>query len=273
MNKTYRIFWSGCFLMASCIIISHAQPKQKRYTFNATPVWADEFNYQGQPDSTKWGYDIGGHGWGNNEWQYYTDSGNAIVADGVLNIIANQEIKVGKNFTSARLVSKNKGDFLYGRFEARAKMPKGLGTWPAIWMLPTFWKYGDWPASGEIDIMEHVGFAQDTIHISVHTQAYNHMAGTQKTAVRFIPNVSSQFHTYRIDWTPDYIEGYVDNGLLFTMVRENKTFAEWPFDQHFHWLLNIAVGGNWGGKMGVDEKAFPATMQVDYVRVYAMQLQ
>ena len=128
-------------------------------------VWSDEFNYTGIPDSTKWGYDTGGHGWGNNEKQYYTQKNpeNASVKNGVLSITAIKENFSGASYTSARLVSKNKGDWKYGRFEIRAKMPKGRGLWPAIWMLPTDWKYGDWPVSGEIDIMEHVGYLPDSV--------------------------------------------------------------------------------------------------------------
>jgi beta-glucanase (GH16 family) len=252
-------------------ILASAQRPHQSHQFADIPVWADEFTTPGMPDTLKWSYDVGGHGWGNNELQYYTNNGNAVVKDGCLQIWAKCESFAGSRYTSARLVSKGMGDFLYGRFEARAKLPTGLGTWPAIWLLPTNWHYGDWPASGEIDIMEHVGFSQDTIHISAHTKAFNHIMGTQKTAFRYVPQVSERFHTYRVDWTPDYIEGFVDDELLFSMNRENKTFAEWPFDQPFHWLLNVAVGGNWGGLKGIDPQAFPAILYIDYVRVFPLR--
>ena len=242
----------------------------KTGAFESKPVWADEFNYSGRPDTAKWGCDTGGHGWGNNELEYYTAGDNAYVKDGMLTIEARKEEKGGRNYTSARMVSKNKGDFLYGRFEARAKLPKGRGLWPAIWMLPTDWAYGDWPNSGEIDIMEQVGFDPDTIHISVHTQAYNHVIGTQKTAITAVPDANEAFHVYRVDWTPEEIRGYVDNRLILTFKNEHKTPAEWPFDKRFHWLLNIAVGGNWGGAHGVDDSVFPARMEIDYVRVYQL---
>jgi beta-glucanase (GH16 family) len=243
-------------------------PTAQTGQFEQTPVWADEFNANGKPDSSKWSYETGGSGWGNNELQYYTKGENATVKDGVLIIEARKEPGGGKNYTSTRMVSKNKGDFLYGRFESRARLPKGRGLWPAIWMLPTDWAYGGWPKSGEIDIMEQVGYDPDTIHISVHTEAYNHIIGTQKTAVTSVPTADDDFHLYRVDWTPEGIKGYVDNKLILTFKNEHKTPAEWPFDKRFHWLLNLAVGGNWGGKMGVDDTIFPARMEIDYVRVY-----
>lgn len=239
------------------------------WTFETTPAWSDEFNYNGLPDSTKWGYDIGGRGWGNNELQYYTNSiRNAEVKNGVLAITARKEEKEGRHYTSARLITKHKGDFLYGRFEIRARLPAGKGTWPAIWMLPTDWEYGGWPNSGEIDIMEHVGYDPDNIHISTHSKAYYFKINTQKTATRRIRNATTQFHRYRVDWTPDSLKGYIDDELVFAFGNERKTYQEWPFDKRFHLLLNVAVGGDWGGAKGVDDNIFPAAMQVDYVRVY-----
>ena len=246
-------------------------PQDLPQVFEKTPVWQDEFDYTGVPDTMKWSHDLGSDGWGNNELQHYTDSiDNASVADGVLTITAKQETKGGRDYTSARLVSKGKGDFLYGRFEIRAKLPAGRGTWPAIWMLPTDWKYGGWPKSGEIDIMEHVGFDPDNIHITAHTEAYYFKIDTQKTATRIIDGATTQFHRYRVDWTPDAIRGYIDDALVLEFKNEGKGYEVWPFDQRFHLLMNIAVGGDWGGQKGVDRKAFPARMQVDYVRVYKM---
>lgn len=243
-----------------------------KYTFETTPSWADEFNYTGLPDPTKWSYDVGSlyNGWGNNELQYYTQANpkNVFVKDGKLKITALKQKKDGLDYTSTRLVSKSKGDFVYGRFEARAKVPKGRGTWPAIWMLPTESKYGGWPNSGEIDILEHVGYDMDVVHISVHTKAYHHSIQTQKTATKKIQDASEQFHLYRIDWTPDYVKGFVDDVEIFHFDNEKKSYLEWPFDQKFHWLINLAVGGFWGGIKAIDEKAFPATFEVDYVRVY-----
>lgn len=249
-----------------------AAPKTEKQHFASQPSWSDEFDYKGLPDPKKWSYDVGSqnNGWGNNELQYYTDANpkNAYVANGVLKITAIKEQKDGLNYTSARLVSKGKGDFLYGRFEARAKAPHGVGTWPAVWMLPTDWKYGGWPSSGEIDIMEHVGYDPDVVHISVHTKAYHHSIGTQKTATKKISKASDEFHTYRIDWTPEYMKGFVDDIELFHFDNEKTGHEAWPFDQKFHWILNLAIGGFWGGHKGVDDSIFPAVMEVDYVRVY-----
>lgn len=235
-------------------------------------VWSDEFDYEGLPDDTKWGYDVGGSGWGNGELQYYTEGENVYVEDGFMTITARKEDYNALEYTSTRLISKNKGDWLYGRIEVSAKLPEGTGTWPAIWMLPTDWKYGGWPTSGEIDIMEHVGFDMGIIHGTVHTDAYNHMAGTQlgKSVTR--DDASEAFHVYAIEWLPDKIQFYVDDSLYFIFKPSNlincPTYEEWPFDQRFHLLINIAVGGAWGGARGVDDTIFPQELVVDYVRVY-----
>ncbi|WP_440134625.1 glycoside hydrolase family 16 protein [Chitinophaga sancti] len=247
-------------------------PIDSGWTFETTPVWADEFDYTGAPDASKWGYDLGGSGWGNNELEYYTNStDNASVANGVLSITARKETKENRNYTSARMVTTNKGDWLYGRFEIKAKLPVGKGTWPAIWMLSTDWAYGDWPKSGEIDIMEHVGYDPGNVHISAHTEAYYFKINTQKTTTRRVDNVSSEFHLYRLDWTPYALRGYIDDILVFQFVNEAKGYTVWPFDKRFHLLLNLAVGGDWGGAQGVDDTIFPTAMEVDYVRVYKMK--
>jgi beta-glucanase (GH16 family) len=247
-------------------------PKDKGWKFDSIPVWADEFSTDGAPDPAKWGYDIGGSGWGNNELQYYTNStNNASVANGRLSITARKEFRDGKNYTSARLVTKNKGDFLNGRIEVRAKLPSGRGTWPAIWMLPTDWEYGNWPNSGEIDIMEHVGYDPTRVHFSIHTEAYNHTKGTQKSTNRIIPTAMSEFHKYRVDWTPYAVRGYFDDEFVFEFVNEGRGSSTWPFDKKFHLLLNLAIGGSWGGVNGVDDTIFPIIFEIDYVRVYKMK--
>jgi beta-glucanase (GH16 family) len=246
-------------------------PVDKDWQFESTPFWTDEFDYSGLPDASKWGYDIGGTGWGNNELQHYTNSiNNAGVANGKLTITALKESYEGKQYTSARLVSKNKGDFLYGRFEIKAKLPAGKGTWPAIWMLPTDWEYGGWPKSGEIDIMEHVGYDPNVVHISTHSEAYYFKINTQKTATKKVETATTAFHLYRLDWTPFAIRGFIDNEKVFEFIKESSDYKVWPFDKRFHLLLNVAVGGDWGGAQGVDNTAFPAAMEVDYVRVYKM---
>ena len=245
-------------------------PVDKHWEFESTAEWSDEFATDGKPDTAKWNYDIGGSGWGNHELEYYTPGDNANIANGVLSIEARKESLGGMQYTSSRMVTKNKADFLYGRFEIRAQLPKGKGLWPAIWMLPTDWKYGGWPNSGEIDIMEQVGFDPDNIHISTHTGTFNWMNGTQKTTVTPVPTATTDFHVYRIDWTPYSIRGFIDGLQKFEFVNDGQGYMHWPFDQKFHILLNVAVGGDWGGQQGVDDNVFPATMQVDYVRVYKM---
>ena len=254
---------SGCLSISKRAQQSDAGSKRKL-------VWNDEFNYTGLPDSTKWSYNTGGNGWGNNEKQFYTRSRlqNANVKNGILTITAIKENYEVAGFTSARLVSKNKGDWTYGRFEIKAKMPRGRGLWPAIWMMPTDGKYGGWPASGEIDIMEHVGYLPDSVFATVHTEAYNHTIGTQKGTNVFRKDLSDAFHVYTLDWDENEIRIFIDNELYFTYKNEKKTYREWPFDQPFHLILNVAVGEDWGGKKGIDEGVFPQSMQVDWVRVY-----
>ena len=238
-------------------------------------VWADEFNYKGLPDREKWSYDVGGHGWGNKESQFYTDrrKENARVENGSLVIEARRDNWQGHEYTSARLVSRGNGDWTYGRFEVRAKLPTGKGAWPAIWMLPTGKSYGGWPNSGEIDIMEQVGFEPHIVHGSVHTKSYNHNINTHKTAKTDVPNATTAFNVYAVEWTPEEIRGYVNDRLYFSFKNERLTnssadYKEWPFDQPFHLLLNIAVGGPWGGQQGVDPAVWPQRMEIDYVRVY-----
>ncbi len=233
-------------------------------------VWNDEFSYSGLPDATKWGYDVGGSGWGNNELQYYTENRleNARVENGNLVVEARKENYGGMEYTSARLVTRQKGDWLYGRMEAYAKLPSGRGTWPAIWMLPTNWAYGSWPKSGEIDIMEYVGYDPGVVHGSIHTEAYNHVIGTQVTSTINVPTAETAYHLYAVEWGPEKIDIYVDNTKYFTFANEHTDYTTWPFDKAFHLLLNIAVGGNWGGAQGVDPNIWPQKMLVDYVRVY-----
>lgn len=235
-------------------------------------VWSDEFNYSGLPDKNKWDYDTQGNasGWGNNEAQYYTSGQlkNSEIKDGFLHITAIKEDIEGKKYSSARLVTRTKGDWLYGRVEVRAKLPDGRGTWPAIWMLPTDWAYGNWPASGEIDIMETVGYDPNVILATAHTQAYNHVLGTQKSGKTTISDCYTEFHNYILEWETNEYRVYVDDKLIFTFSNEGKGFTVWPFDKRFHLLLNLAIGGNWGGQKGIDDSIFPRSMVVDYVRVY-----
>ena len=262
------------FVMVSCAkdnkslppVIVPPVPGQK------TLVWSDEFDYTGLPDASKWGYDTDGNanGWGNNEKQYYTKGRlqNSEVKGGYLYINAIKEDFQGFKYTSARLVTRTKGDWLYGRIEVKAKLPDGRGMWPAIWMLPTDWAYGDWPKSGEIDIMENVGYDPFVIVASSHTESYNHILGTQKSNKMTVADCYTNFHVYALEWEASEYRIYVDDALYFTFKNEGTGSKVWPYDKRFHLLLNVAVGGNWGGVQGIDDTIFPRSMIVDYVRVY-----
>jgi len=270
MNFRNFLVWAfvgGCLIFAA----QHCQagnPPAGKYKL----VWSDEFDYTGLPDATKWSFDVDGNsdGWGNNEAQYYTKGRiqNAEVKGGFLTITALREEFQGKKYTSARLRSAKKGDWLYGRMEIRAKLPEGRGMWPAIWMLSTDWHYGGWPASGEIDIMENVGYDPYWIVASAHTQEYNHVQGTQKNNKIKIMDCYTNFHVYALEWEASEYRVFVDDKLYFTFKNEGSGFKVWPFDQKFHLLLNLAVGGNWGGTKGIDDTIFPHSLVVDYVRVY-----
>lgn len=248
-------------------IVTTPTIEDKGWAFEATPYFADEFTVDGAPNSSAWGYDNGGGGWGNAELEYYSP-GNATIAGGKLTISAKKEAVGGMNYTSTRMVSKGLGTMKYGRVEVKAKLPSGRGTWPAIWMLPDTYAYGNWPNSGEIDIMEMVGFDPGNIHFTVHNQTFNGANG--KGDAKMVPTASTEYHIYRVDWTPYALRGYVDDALIYTYVNNNGGSAVYPYDQNFHLLLNIAVGGSWGGQKGVDDTAFPTTMDVDYVHFYKM---
>jgi beta-glucanase (GH16 family) len=252
----------------SCNRAKHTEIENQPYKL----VWQDEFDYSGLPDSLKWSYDTAGNssGWGNNELEYYTHHRlqNSRVDSGTLKIVAIKERYQNREYTSARLITKGKGDWLYGKIEVKAKMPRGVGSWPALWMLPTDFEYGGWPNSGEIDIMEQVGYIPDTVFGTIHTASYNGAQGTQKSRGIYIENSSELFHIYTMEWLKDSIYMYLDNERYYSFPNVGTGFKEWPFDKRFHLLLNIAVGGNWGGVKGVDNNSLPYLMEVDYVRVY-----
>jgi len=242
-------------------------------------VWSDEFSVDGLPDDTKWSYDIDHNrgGWFNNEKQYYADhrAENARVENGSLIIEARADAgEIGKlpdwgkqQYSSARLRTLGKASWTYGAVEVRAKLPCGVGSWPAIWMLPDD-KGIPWPDSGEIDIMEHVGFDPGKIHFSTHTKVGNFILHTEKTGVKSVASACGEMHRYQLSWTPNLIVMGVDDQRGFSMKRASTKRSEWPFDGPFHILLNVAIGGDWGGQKGIDNKAFPQRMEVDYVRVY-----
>jgi len=255
------------FVLVTASFLLQSHPIQAQHSWKM--VWNDEFDHNGLPDTSKWKYNIGAGGWGNNELEFYTANRteNARVENGALIIEARKEKWNNSNYTSARLVTKGKGDWKYGRIEVRARLPKGLGTWPAIWMLGSTNPL-KWPDDGEIDIMEHVGFDQGKIHGSIHCKKYNHVIGTQKTAIVDVPDCSENFHIYSVEWSAEKVTIGVDGKEYFSFNNEHSGYAAWPFDNPMHLLLNIAVGGNWGGAKGVDDSIFPVRMEIDYVRVY-----
>ncbi|MDZ4701941.1 MAG: glycoside hydrolase family 16 protein [Rhodothermales bacterium] len=268
---TPRTFLPIFVLIAVCGCASESDPAPEAPTL----VWSDEFDTPGLPDASKWSYDVGDHGWGNQELQNYLadNSETARVEDGQLIITASLDASgAEKEYRSARMVTKNKGDWTYGRVEVRAQLPRGRGTWPAIWMLPTTNAYGGWPNSGEIDIMEHVGFDPTNVHGTVHTQSFNHMTGTQKGNARLVPSALDSLHIYAIEWYEDRIDFFIDDAPYFTFTNTGNGPADWPFDQPFHLVLNIAVGGAWGGQQGVDDSVFPQELRVDYVRIYGLAI-
>lgn len=277
-------------------------------------VWSDEFEEDGRPNPENWDYDLGAGGWGNNELQRYTDDLlNARVEDGRLRIEVHQELG-GRtpSYTSARLVTRGKRSFQYGKFEIRAKLPSETGTWSAIWMLAENPQFSDvfWPDNGEIDILEHVGYEEDplflakvgrddleNIHSTLHTRELNHIAtpGREMSGKRHLATATQQFHTYSLIWTAeemifavDGVEHYrarkaIDAGMsVRNPPAPEDVWRWWPFDQEFHLILNVAIGGSWGGHFnttlypdspygtsGVNhDGVWPQVMEVEYVRVY-----
>lgn len=246
-------------------------------------VFSDEFNYSGKPDSTKWTYDIGigvrEDGWGSWEAQYYTDNlRNASVENGYLKITAIKEEygsiipETGadhrRSYTSARLITRGKAELQYGRYEFRVKLPSGRGTWPAIWMLGSDYNAYNWPACGEIDIVEHVGTDPDGVLAGIHCTKYNHLDHTTRNHTMVVPTAETVFHDYALEWDSEKIEAYIDGVKHFTFYNEHTGEDAWPFDKPFDLILNIAVGGGWGGYLGIDDSIFPQSMLVDYVRYY-----
>ena len=229
-------------------------------------VWSDEFDVPGAPSAARWGYDLGDGcpgncGWGNNELQYYTNrADNVIVSAGTLKIIAKKENYNGEAYTSARLLSKDKFSFKYGKVEARAKLPAGVGTWPAIWTLGNNIGSVGWPACGEMDIMEHVGKELNKIYGTLHYPGRS--GGNADGNTKIISNATTEFHIYSMEWTSTLIKIFVDGDLIHSVVNSNNL----PFNQNFFFILNIAMGGNFGGP--VDPAFSSAALEIDYIRVY-----
>jgi len=249
-------------------------------------VWSDEFENDGLPNEAKWNYEEGFVR--NQEMHYYTRARkeNSRIENGMLVIEARKEnyrnpafepdhpeknwmrTRQNAEFTSASLTTRERASWRYGRIEVRAKLPTGRGMWPAIWMLGTNMNKVGWPTCGEIDIMENVGFNPDWIHANIHNKKYNHMIGTGKGSKIEISKPHESFHIYAIEWYKDRIDFFVDDQKYFTFSDEGTGNEAWPFDKEHYLILNIAVGGSWGGQKGIDPTIFPQRMVVDYVRVY-----
>jgi beta-glucanase (GH16 family) len=276
-------FGNGIFQTAPTGIVTYQYPNGGTYTVNVTAkgsggqtiskslqvtvatalglVWSDEFNTNGAPDPAKWGYDLGGGGYGNNELEYYTNRPeNVIVENGVLKIKAIKENYNGSAYTSARLLSKGKFEFKYGKVEVSAKLPAGVGTWPAIWMLGANANTVGWPDCGEIDIMEHRGNELNKIFGTFHYPG--HSGGNADGGTKMISNATTAFHKYSLDWSASVIRIYVDDQLVHSLANS----ASVPFNHDFCFILNVAMGGTFGGT--IDPNFSNATMEVDYIRVY-----
>lgn len=255
-TNTYTIYVSAYngskFISVTKVIVVYVIP---------TLAWADEFNVDGAPDSAKWSYETGAGGWGNNELQYYTNRPqNVIVQGGVLKINLLKEAYLGSNYTSARIVTRNKYTLQYGRVDIRAKLPAGGGTWPALWMLGANLDTSPWPACGEIDIMEHVGNTPNKIYATLHHPGHSGANGDGSTVN--ISNATTEFHVYSLDWSATSMKFYVDNVVYYTF---NNT-SGLPFNNPFFFIFNCAMGGNFGG--AVDPSFTAATLEVDYIHVY-----
>ena len=266
----------------SALVVRRQSPRATHWEL----AWSDEFDGPGL-DANNWTPEIWAPRRVNDEDQAYTPRRKNIrVEDGMLVIEAHREDYEEAKYTSGRIQSSGKADFLYGRFEIRAKLPRGQGTWPAIWMMPSDpfiyatncssheeW-HGNpdcdaWPNSGEIDIMEHVGYQMNHVHGTVHTKAYYWAVWEQRKGRVLLDDVADAFHVYALEWSPERIDVFVDDTLYFTYMNEDDGWETWPFDKPFHLIMNIAVGGFWGRAGGpIDDSIFPQRMLVDYARVY-----
>ena len=248
-------------------------------------VWSDEFDKPGLPDPAKWGYEEGFIR--NDEKQFYTKGRkeNARVEDGMLVIEARKEKwknpafdaakKGGKrrgpesaDYTSASLTTQGKAAWSHGKVEVKAKLPSGRGTWPAIWMLGTNIRDVGWPACGEIDIMEFVGYEPGVVHANIHTKKYNHMKKTGKGDKLKLPDASEAFHVYSVEWDSKKMRFAVDGKVYFTYENEGSGFDAWPYDKDQYLILNLAIGGAWGGQKGIDDGIFPQRYLIDWVKVF-----
>lgn len=230
-------------------------------------IWSDEFDNPGRPDSKKWTYETGHIR--NEEMQFYTDNRgrNARVEDGCLLIEARKDDWHGNPVTSASLTTQVLASWTYGRIEVRAKVPTGRGTWPAIWMLGDDIPKVGWPKCGEIDIMENVGYDPDKAVFTVHSTDDGGEKHAASGASVTVPNLPADFHVYAVEWDAEKIRWFMDDKLVHTFIKGTPG-VQWAFDKPQYLILNLAIGGTWGGQQGVDDSIFPAKYLIDYVRVY-----
>ncbi|HMH32073.1 MAG TPA: family 16 glycosylhydrolase [Puia sp.] len=266
-NITYKYLYSGPYTARVTAKSAGGQTIAKTITVNVavalTQVWSDEFDTPGSPDPAKWGFDIGtgSGGWGNNELENYTNrQANVVISNGTLKIIAQKEPYNGSSYTSARMLTNNLYSFKYGKIDVRAKLPASTGTWPGIWMLGNNLPTVGWPACGEIDIMEQSGSQKSTIYGTMHYPTQVNQYGDGGTTT--ISSASTAFHIYSAMWTPSSIQLSVDGVAYYTLFNNSSL----PFNQQFFIILNVAMGGNFGGT--VDPAFTTDQMEVDYVRVY-----
>ena len=253
--------------------ISVTQAAAAQSAYNApegyTLVWQDEFDKGSELNGDDWTHEVKNSGWVNNELQNYvnhkTPEGNLVteIRGGKLRITA---LKENGKVYSGRVYAKVKEGWRYGYIEASIKLPKGKGTWPAFWMMPV--NFRSWPADGEIDIMEEVGYHPNYVSSSLHANAHVHSNGTQVTHEMLCQGAEDEFHTYAIKWTHENITTYVDGKMQLSYDNKGKGRDDWPYDDPFYVIFNLAWGGSWGGAQGVDESALPCTMEVDYIRVF-----
>ncbi|MBE2225183.1 MAG: glycoside hydrolase family 16 protein [Anaerolineae bacterium] len=248
---------------ATATLVPTSTPEWQREGWTLT--WQDEFEGS-EIDASKWTHELGGNGWGNAELEYYSDRPeNSRLEAGMLIIEAREEDFMGKAYTSARLITRDKFTQAYGRFEARLKLPYGQGIWPAFWMLGDNLSTAGWPGSGEIDIMEHIGREPMIAYGTVHGPGYAGADGVGGSYTLDKP-VSDDFHVFAVEWEPEEIRWYFDDALYFTVTPDDVP-GEWVYDHPFFMILNLAVGGYWPGYPD-ETTTFPQQFIVDYVRVY-----
>jgi len=268
--KTAKIYRLAGYLFSAGMITAMLVTTMPTYAASKyqTLVWSDEFTGTSL-NTSKWNYVTGGGGWGNNELQKYTsNSKNVSVSGGFLNIVGRYDAATN-TYTSGRLTTKNKGYWKNYRIDVRAKLPTGVGSWPAIWMLSNGNKYGSqYLANGEIDFMEEVGADQNEIVGSAHSLAYNPSNGNTRYATTVIPTANTAYHTYTLINDPEYLSYQIDGVEYYRVVNDHTSYKSWPYDQSFYLLLNLAIGGDWGGYKGVDTSSMPWSFSIDYVRVY-----